>query len=154
VLGAEARIVAERLAEASDWEERFALIDAFLTRRLDGPREPSPAVAWAWNKLLETHGRIAVGTLASELGWSRKHLITRFHEQVGLAPKTMARIIRFDRVVALIRIADGMTWTDIALRCGYYDQAHLIHDFNQFAGSTPAEFVRRHLPDGGGVVAD
>jgi AraC-like DNA-binding protein len=154
VLGAQARLVAERLAEAHDWEERFDLIDAFLGRRLDISREPSAAVAWAWNKLLETGGTVPVGTLATELGWSRKHLVSRFHEQIGLAPKTMARIVRFDRVVALIDSADGMAWTDIALRCGYYDQAHLIHDFNQFAGSTPGEFVARRLPDGGGVIAD
>ncbi len=43
-----------------------------------------------------------------------------------------------------------MGWAEIAQACGYYDQAHMIRDFNQFAGSPPSEFVQRRLPDGGG----
>ena len=69
-----------------------------------------------------------------------------------MAPKLLARILRFQRAVGLMEQPLG--WAEIALACGYYDQAHLIRDFKQFAGSSPSEFARRRLPDGGGVVGD
>jgi AraC-like DNA-binding protein len=93
-----------------------------------------------------------VEALAAEIGCSRRHLDTGFREQVGLTPKLLGRILRFQHAVALSGTGPG--WAEIAQRCGYYDQAHLIRDFNQFAGSSPGDFARRQLPDGGGVVGD
>jgi AraC-like DNA-binding protein len=93
-----------------------------------------------------------VDTLAAELGCSRRYLVAGFREQVGVPPKTLARILRFHRAVGMM--GSGPGWAEIALSCGYYDQAHLIRDFNQFAGSSPSDFARRRLPDGGGVVGD
>jgi len=51
-------------------------------------------------------------------------------------------------------VGSGPGWAEIAASCGYYDQAHMVRDFNQFAGASPGEFARRRLPDGGGVVGD
>jgi AraC-like DNA-binding protein len=56
--------------------------------------------------------------------------------------------------VSLVDSRTRMSWAEIAQACGYYDQAHLIRDFNQFAGCPPGEFARRRLPDGGGVIGD
>ena len=92
-------------------------------------------------------GGVAVGVLAAEIGWSRRHLAVRFRREFGLPPKTAARLLRFQRAYAtlgrglLTRSAtttgpDG--WAERAVRFGYYDQAHLIRDFREFAGTTPA----------------
>jgi AraC-like DNA-binding protein len=152
ILGAAGREIVERLHEAPSWGERFDLVDAFLLSRLAKAPTPSPPIAWAWRALEESGGLISIGALATEIGWSHKHLIQRFREQVGLPPKTVARILRFERVVQRLRHTEAARWTDIALACGYYDQAHLIRDFTEFAGSTPAEFLGLVLPNNGGIV--
>ena len=69
-----------------------------------------------------------------------------------MSPKLLGRILRFHHAVGMMGTGPG--WAEIALTCGYYDQAHLIRDFNQFTGSSPSDFARRRLPDGGGVVGD
>jgi AraC-like DNA-binding protein len=141
VLGAEARRLAERLAEAPTWNARFALLDAAIAARVADARPVSPSIAWAWRRLVDTSGTAPVGALASELGCSRRHLATGFREQVGLPPKTVARILRFRRAVELLQGSEPGRWAEIAHRCGYYDQAHFNRDFKQLAGHTPTEFL-------------
>jgi AraC-like DNA-binding protein len=150
VLGAEVARLAERLHDAPDWAARFDLLDAALTARLAEARPASPAVAWAWGRLRATHGAVTVGALTTELGWSRRHLAAQFREQIGLPPKLLGRILRFNRVVALLSSSDPERWVEVAYGCGYYDQAHFNRDFRQFAGATPTEFLASRLPDGAG----
>lgn len=144
----------EALAEAPGWLDRFALVDEFLLGLLDETRSPVPSVTRALGRLHETGGAVTVGAIAAEIGCSRRHLIARFREQVGVTPKLLARILRFERVVELVDSGTEMGWAEIARTCGYYDQAHMIRDFNQFAGGPPSEFAHRRLPDGGGTIGD
>jgi hypothetical protein len=98
VLGPGGRRLAEQLRDTSSWRRRFALMDRFLLGRLDrGPR-PSPEVGRAWERLVATGGAVPIRQLAREVGWSHKRLLTRFRQQVGLAPKTAARLVRFNGV--------------------------------------------------------
>jgi hypothetical protein len=84
--------------DASAIVRQDALMDRFLLGRLaDGPR-PSPEVGWAWARLMATGGAVPIGRLAGEVGWSHKQLIARFRQQIGLRPKTAARLVRFDGV--------------------------------------------------------
>ena len=98
VLGADGRRLGEQLRETPSWPRRFALLDRFLLGRLEGGPRPSPEVGWAWERLVSSGGAVPIGRLASEVGWSHKHLIARFRHQVGLRPKTAARLVRFDGV--------------------------------------------------------
>jgi transcriptional regulator GlxA family with amidase domain len=97
---------------------------------------------------------VPIGTLTEETGWSARHLIARFREEIGVTPKLAARILRFERVVARVEQARGVGWADIAYDCGYYDQAHLNRDFRQFAGTSPTAFAAALLPDGFGVAVN
>ncbi len=154
VLGITARRLATRMQEALDWHAHFRLLDDFLIDRLARATSPSPGICWAWRRLNETGGLIGARTLAAELGCSNKHLITRFRREIGLPPKAVARIIRFSRVAEALKQNPFIHWAQIAHHCGYYDQAHLIRDFREFAGSTPGEYLGRILPDGGGIAGD
>ena len=154
VLGIEAGELLERLDGAPSWDARFAILDRFILGRVQQARPPSPDVEWAWGRLRATGGLLPVGSLARELGCSRRHLIGRFREQVGPAPKTVARLVRFQRTVRLLERQDGRRFAEIAQRCGYYDQAHMNREFRALAGTAPSEFVARLLPDGLGVAAD
>lgn len=152
LLGTEAHYLIDRLVEAPDWETRFTLLDAFFSERLTATPDLPQSTLWAWDRLADTAGQTSIGALADTLGWSRKHLVAQFHEHIGLPPKRIARILRFQRAIHLLTDQTATRWVDIALRCGYYDQAHLIKDFRQFAGCTPGEFDRRLLADDGGVM--
>jgi AraC-like DNA-binding protein len=137
VLGPRAALLAERLQEAPGWAERFALIDATLLRRLAAGPQPAPEVAWTFRRLATADGRVAIGALADEVGWSRRHLATSWRRDVGLGPKAVARILRFQRALRLLR--EGHTLADAAYECGYADQPHLNRDFRALAGATPRE---------------
>jgi AraC-like DNA-binding protein len=150
VLGRAGDELPERLAEAPGWEARFAVLDRLLVRRLEAARAPAAGVEHAWWRLVGTHGATPVERLAEEVGWSRRHLFARFREHTGLPPKVFARILRFQRAAALMARPDGPSLCEIALDCGYYDQAHLNRDFHAFAGRTPTELMAARLPKGGG----
>jgi AraC-like DNA-binding protein len=139
------------LQDRADWESRFALLDDVFVARLSRVRNPAPDIAWAWAALERTHGRAPVGWICDRLGRSRRHLATRFKEEIGLPPKTVARIMRFERAVSLLGRRDAPL-AEIAFECGYYDQAHMNRDFREFAGTSPAAFAPRIVPEGG-VVA-
>jgi AraC-like DNA-binding protein len=149
VLGAPGRRLTEQLREAPTWPRRFALMDQFLLRRLErGPR-PSPEVAQAWQRLVATAGAVPIGRIASEVGWSHKHLIAKFRQQVGLTPKTAARLVRLEGVWRRLEQRRPLDWGQLARDAGYADQAHLIRDFHEFTGITPTEFLgRMPTPEG------
>jgi AraC-like DNA-binding protein len=132
----------ERLHDAGSWAARFRLLDSLLARRLRQAAPWSPYVLWAWQRLVSANGDIRVGPLAEELGWSRKRLVARFSEEIGLPPKAVARVLRFERARALAEAATRPDWARIAVECGYYDQSHLSNDFRAFTGRTPGTFFQ------------
>jgi len=128
----------ERLADARGWDARFALLDDTLAPPL-ADAHPSPEVAWAWRRLRATHGRVAIGELAAELGWSRKRMVARFRDEIGLPPKAASRVLRFERAREL---AGTMPWGELAFECGFSDQSHLIAEFRRITGRTPETFLQ------------
>ncbi|SEN47222.1 helix-turn-helix domain-containing protein [Nonomuraea pusilla] len=144
VLGAWAGTAAERLAATPTPRDRLALAERLLRERLSAGPDPRPEVAWAWERLLGTGGGVSVSALAATLGWSHRHLVSRFHEEVGLAPKAAARVIRFARAVRLLR--GGAPIARVAAHCGFYDQAHMNREFRVLGGTTPGQI--RPRPEG------
>lgn len=141
LLGSSADRLLDQLAEAPGWAGRFDLLDAFLLRRAeDGPR-PAPQVLRAWQRMLASAGAVPVRDLAAEAGWSHRHLIAKFREQVGLAPKALARVVRFDGLLS--RLEAGAPLARLAAEAGYCDQAHLNRDFAELAGTTPTDWLAR-----------
>ncbi|HLB24551.1 MAG TPA: AraC family transcriptional regulator [Dehalococcoidia bacterium] len=148
IFGKQANELRERLIAKESWQGRFAIAEAFIAERISHARPASPAVAWAWGRLQASAGSVGIGQLAAEIGWSRKHLIAQFREQIGMAPKTLARVLRFKQALETIESGAELHWSEMAVRCGYYDQAHFIRDFREFTGVTPGEYLTRRLPDG------
>jgi AraC-like DNA-binding protein len=147
-----ARELEERLREARTWARRLDLVEAFLVRRLAGSAAPPPEVEWSWHRLRRAGGRVSIGALAAELGWSQRRLAARFRQHVGLAPKAAARVLRFDRAVRALGAARAGGIAAVALECGYADQAHLNREFRELAGITPGAYLRSGL-DSGGLAA-
>ncbi|MGH7357899.1 MAG: helix-turn-helix domain-containing protein, partial [Candidatus Rokuibacteriota bacterium] len=140
VLGPSALRLEEQLADARGPDARLALVESFLTARIGAAEPVRPDVAYAWSRLEQTGGRVRIGALAAELGCSRKHLGVQFRDHIGLLPKAVARLLRFNRALSLVE--RGLDGAEIAHGCGYSDQAHFVKEFHRFSGSTPAAFAR------------
>lgn len=143
-----------RLREARSWPDRFALLEEWLATRILSGDAADPRVEASWRTIDATAGRVRIEDLAGSLAMSRKHLSTIFKKAVGQSPKTAARLARFSHAVNLMeRHPGGAKFADIALRCGYADQAHFCREFQGFAGEPPAALLKRMLPDGTGLMA-
>jgi transcriptional regulator GlxA family with amidase domain len=111
-------------------------VENFLTTCVTSAEHDSRLMMLA-GKIVDSGGQVSVDQLASDAGISSRQLERRFLREVGIGPKLLGRIIRFQQVFRAVEQCDA-TWSAIAVECGYYDQAHLIRDFNQFAQQTPA----------------
>lgn len=147
VLGPGAGVLVERLAATGDWGARFDLLDLALSARLEHGPLPAPEVGHAWRLLSGARGALPVGRIAAEVGWSQGHLVRRFTEQVGLTPKTYARVLRFHRAVGLLT-RDRPNLADVTAACGFYDQAHLNREFRALAGTTPGQLAAARVTEG------
>jgi len=116
--------------------EKVNAVEVFLTNQLLNTKENSWLMMLA-ARIVDSGGLVAVDRLASDAGISSRQLERRFLREVGLGPKMLARIIRFQQVFRAVEQCNS-AWAEVAIACGYYDQAHLIRDFNQFARQTPA----------------
>ncbi len=130
----------QRLADMNDWNSRLALVEDFVRSRIRSTERDTAAVAWAYEAIVSRCGNTRIRHLADELDWSRKHLNDRFRELIGVSPKTVARMARFNRAVELAGSGTN-GWADIAFAAGYADQAHLTREFREFAGTTPGKFA-------------
>lgn len=133
--GRDAARVQDQLHATRSWDQRFAIAETILTRRQEDGRAVDPEVAFAWERVVTSRGRIRVERLADEVGWSRKRLWSRFGSQIGLTPKRAARLVRFD--AAAHRLAGGHSAAVVSAESGYVDQSHLCRDAMDFARMTP-----------------
>ena len=140
----------DRLADARTQGKRVELLVRAVERQLGQPGRLAPALVSAFSRLSRADLRISV--LAREVGMSRERFSKAFRREFGLAPKTFARVRRFARAVSRRERDPSLDGAGLAAACGYVDQAHMIRDFQEFAGSPPAALWRRGLPDAGGFV--
>lgn len=166
LLGNPGQLLCRQLHDAQGWAARFELLDRILLSRFAGARPGSPDVAWAWNELVRCGGQPSVTALCGQIGCSRKHLARRFNEQIGLPPKAVASVLRFQRAAQMLGHRDGASqvgmngrgedqaasWGEIALDCGYFDQAHMNREFRRLAGVSPSALSAAKLPDAGGLA--
>jgi len=151
LLGPAAHELAERLAGAPSWASRLALLERAIAERVVRAPPVAPELEWVWRRLSESHGAVPIGSLAAELGWSRRHLAATVSRELGMAPKALARLLRFERAVERLRA--GAALADAALDSGYYDQAHFNRDFKAFAGRTPTDYRVTSVQDIRSVAA-
>jgi len=156
-----ASLVSDHAMVARGWAERFDAMERLIGSRVDRYAVP-PHIERAWTGLTRTWGEMPVGSLAADAGCSHRHLIQQFRTCIGLPPKKVAMLLRFNRSINAVGRnglanqpckpylegsappgADALEapWAQIAAECGYFDQSHFIHEFRAFAGATPSEFL-------------
>jgi AraC-like DNA-binding protein len=143
VLGRLADRIRNRIGEARTWRERFVVLDDELGALLVREERPGPppAVVNAWRLLRASHGALPIGRLAESVGYSNRRLSTLFDAEIGLSPKTAARVIRFDRARRAVQTAEPGRLGVIAAEHGYSDQSHLVRDFVAFTGRSPTRWL-------------
>jgi AraC-like DNA-binding protein len=152
LLGRGVESLRDQLAATAALERRAGLLASAVERHLAGGRRLDAPVCFALDQLLATRGAVPIRELARASGWSHRHFTERFRTGVGVAPKAFARIARFEAAFARLAEATRPRWAELALDCGYFDQAHMIRDFRELAGATPTEVLRRRAPDGLGLL--
>jgi AraC-like DNA-binding protein len=141
VWGPTADDLVDRLRHSDDWDERFDVLDDALLQRAAHDRpEAAPEVAHAWRRL-GSAAPPAVEAVADEVGWSRRHLASRFATEIGLSPRTSARVARFDRARRALAAGQAASLADLAAAHGYADQAHLAREFRELAGCPPSQWL-------------
>jgi methylphosphotriester-DNA--protein-cysteine methyltransferase len=138
---AEVRGWADQVMHARSFAERVEATDRFLLPRLRCAARPVELVASAVARLMRSDQRMdRVSVLASELSCSERTLRRHFHRELGLSVKTFARLTRFQRTHSFLQGTPRAHWSEAVLRFGYVDQAHLIREYREYAGTTPPRF--------------
>lgn len=132
--------VADRLRESGSPAERLVVLEGAITQLMQRNPGADARVASAVETIRRTHGDLRCDDLAERLGLTPRSLQRLFARQVGISPKLLARIVRFQRVFAARRDDPG-SFARVAAQCGYADQSHLVRDFRDFAGMPPAELL-------------
>lgn len=136
----------EHLCTAVTSQQLFRVMDHALRARLHCQRASELQMKIALQMLRDD--RTSIRDVSQELGFSQRRFIQMFHSQVGLTPKVFCRIQRFQRARVLAEKLKTPHWAELAVACGYFDQSHLIKDFQEFAGSTPKRYsVQQHHKD-------
>lgn len=140
--GRRANELRERTCAAGSAAERFRLLENCLLAKMCDQAAAHRAVN-ATMRLLGNSEQIRVRDVAERVGLSQRRLIDLFAAQVGLTPKLFSRVRRFQRALTLADQTESAEWVQIALESGYFDQSHMINDFVELCGFTPAEYSRR-----------
>ena len=129
----------ERLGNTVTFSDRTRILDSFLISRLCKSSQPD-LVTRAFERLIVS-GQ-SVTEVARQSGMSERQLERKALDYMGLSPKMLVRIARFQRAVR-IKTQSASSWTEVAQSAGYYDQMHMVRDFREFAGDSPSRAVEQ-----------
>lgn len=133
--------IRDQLMAIESPEGRLLRLESFLLSQVRRTLEANRLITFAVHQLQHSPQFLAIRDLANTIGITQKHLISQFEKVVGLRPKSFARVCKFQRVVNLIEQQSKIEWAVMASECGYYDQAHFIHEFQTFSGLNPSTYL-------------
>jgi AraC-like DNA-binding protein len=152
--GGYAATVSERLWEAPTPDQRFRILEEALLARARDRLAGHPSVRHALQLFERSEGARPVGDVVQRIGISPGRFIELFRSEVGLSPKLFCRIRRFNEALHRIERLTEVDWVEVALSCGYFDQAHFNHDFRAFSGINPSTYLRHRASRTHVAVAD
>ncbi len=151
VWGASAADLREQILESPEISRKFMLVERWLRAQIVRPLSRRPELDVALCQFRSSTSSLSIGDIARRANLSHRRFIQVFRDAVGLSPKVFSRLVRFQQAVDLSSRATDVDWTNLAARCGYFDQSHLIHEFREFSGLSPSEYLaartahRNHL---------
>nr|GGG78976.1 hypothetical protein GCM10011398_25380 [Virgibacillus oceani] len=152
VWGVKAAEMRERLLEAEMPTAKFQILEHYLIEVMTKDSSLHPAVSFAIKKFQAFPQQLKIADVTEQISLSPRQFIQVFKDNAGLTPKQFCRIQRFQIVLRSMKDVKHVDWAGIALSCGYYDQAHFIHDFRAFSGFSPTTYhsqpgkQQNHIP--------
>lgn len=137
----ESERIGSLIQDANSNRQRIGLLQQFLLERYVQNHKIRDEAAPVIRTIQKLKGLPSIKALTKKLGFTERTLERRFMASVGMPPKQFSRITRFIHACQMLRSSSAESLTQITYDCGYYDQAHFIHDFKQYAGLTPGEFI-------------
>jgi AraC-like DNA-binding protein len=138
VWGRDGTDLEEAVFEATSDRQRQKLVEEFLLAKLE-TTAPRPRLEAAIEEITRSRGQTRVHDLAGRIGLSPRQLEREFRSGVGVSPKALARIVRFQNLLRLVGEGPLRKWAWLALEGGYADQPHMVREFREFAGQSPSE---------------
>jgi AraC-like DNA-binding protein len=146
LIGREAHELTDRCRDATSVVSRFQVAAAWVAERVSRARGGvRPEIGWSAAQIERSAGAVAIAELRAQTGFSKTRLVATFRDQIGVAPKRYARIVRFSRAMAILQ-AGPVALVDVALAAGYYDQPHMNAEFRELSGLTPSAHLVRDRP--------
>lgn len=128
----------ESILNAESLSDKIRLVESFLLAKV-ATATPYLPVDYAFEKLLQSNGNIPINDIASIACMSIRQLQRKFLDHFGMSPKHYSKLVRFTTAYRMRTSSPELTWGEISMRCGYYDQMHLIRDFRTFAAFNPGD---------------
>ena len=141
--GQEMRALWNQLGEASSFEARIRITDAFLLDRISrlNQKKSVSSMSFAANLIRRQHGAVPIRVLADQYSVGVRQFERNFKREVGVSPKSFARVARFQGAVDAKLARPVRSWLDIAHSFGYFDQMHMIHDFERLGRTLPSRLI-------------
>lgn len=140
----------EKLLSAKSVLEMFFHVELFLLSKSGDKLHTnsiSKCIQYAISGIISQPNLLSFQELSSQIGYSQKHFIDLFRKQVGVVPKQYLKIMRFQKAIQETKKNRSINWSRLASESGFYDQAHFIHDFKEFSGFTPNEYLQREISE-------
>ncbi|MGZ5279924.1 MAG: DUF6597 domain-containing transcriptional factor [Pseudobdellovibrionaceae bacterium] len=141
-----ADLLHDDIAKIASNDERLQYMQAFLKSRLEQESQEDLYARQACRYIMQSEGEYSVAELVKLIGFSERQLERKFKKQVGISPKILSRIVRFQKILRLAQDSKNLTLVDAAVSCGYYDQSHFIRDFTKFSGDSPLKYFSSEHP--------
>jgi methylphosphotriester-DNA--protein-cysteine methyltransferase len=141
VWGRPIRGVIQQILEAGAISQKFRILERALWSAGKRALSADQTCAYALARLREAKPGLTIRRLSSEIGFSQRQLLRHFQQRVGLSPKALARVFRFQSVLHRLNTERRVHWAHVASDAGYFDQSHFVRDFRQFTGLNPSRYL-------------
>jgi AraC-like DNA-binding protein len=144
VFGTEGVALAHEVSKLRSEAEKAAAVELFLIERKTSPDPNVERVGNIVDEIAENRAIVSVEQVVKLARFAKRPLQQLFNSYVGVGPKWVINRYRLHEAVERLQEGVHISFTDLAMELGYFDQAHFNRDFRKLVGCTPAAFARRH----------
>lgn len=132
----------KKLIEAESFSERWIIVEDYLEKRLQTDYEKNLIVSYVTQKIMENPGKTRVKNLEEETGYSARYLRKLVDNDLGVSIKQLCEVTQFQWAYHLYHQSQGnISFIDLAMQSGYYDQSHMNNSFKKLTGQLPRKVM-------------